>query len=123
MHIWLMAAFEKILLPMEITFWNDNTLKFHLRFNLHKLPWEFLSQYYLGQEYQGGPVDLIQNIDRYIKTDNITNLSESVVLNGNLSFSNSFHIELFDENKLVFEPTSRSDNNYPNPNVVCQKVN
>ena len=48
---------------------------------------EFLSQYYLGQEYQGGPVDLIQNIDRYIKTDNITNLSESVVLNGNLSFS------------------------------------
>ena len=48
---------------------------------------EFLSQYYLGQEYQGGPVDLIQNIDRYIKTDNITNLSESVVLSGNLSFS------------------------------------
>ncbi|MEL1232213.1 MAG: hypothetical protein VXA26_12960 [Candidatus Neomarinimicrobiota bacterium] len=40
---------------------------------------------------------------------------------GNLSFSNSFHIELFDENKLVFEPTSRSDNNYPNPNVVCNK--
>ena len=35
------------------------------------------------------------------------------------SFSNSFHIELYDENTLVFEPTSRSDNNYPNPNVVC----
>lgn len=46
-----------------------------------------------------------------------------ISMNGNLSFSNSFHIELFDENKLVFEPTSRSDNNYPNPNVVCQKVN
>ena len=28
---------------------------------------EFLEQYYLGQEYQGGPVDLIQNIDKYIK--------------------------------------------------------
>ena len=28
---------------------------------------ELLKQYYLGQEYQGGPVDLIQNIDRYIK--------------------------------------------------------
>ena len=27
----------------------------------------FLSQYYQGQEYQGGPVDLIQNIDSYIK--------------------------------------------------------
>ena len=39
---------------------------------------ELLKQYYLGQEYQGGPVDLIQNIDRYIKLDNTTNLSESV---------------------------------------------
>ena len=28
---------------------------------------EFLSQYYSGQEYQGGPLDLIQNIDSYIK--------------------------------------------------------
>lgn len=46
-----------------------------------------------------------------------------ISMGGNLIFSNSFHIELFDENKLVFEPTSRSDNNYPNPNVVCQKVN
>ena len=46
-----------------------------------------------------------------------------ISMNGNLSFSNSFHIELIDENKLVFEPTSRRDNNYPNPNVVCQKVN
>ena len=27
----------------------------------------FLSQYYQGQEYQGGPIDLIQNIDSYIK--------------------------------------------------------
>ena len=43
--------------------------------------------------------------------------------NGNLTFSNSFHIELIDENKLLFEPTSRSDNNYPNPDVVCEKVN
>ena len=47
---------------------------------------ELLKQYYLGQEYQGGPVDLIQNIDSYIKLDNTTNLSESVVLNGDLDF-------------------------------------
>ncbi len=47
---------------------------------------EFLKQYYLGQECQGGPVDLIQNIDRYIKLDETTNLSESVVLNGDLEF-------------------------------------
>ena len=47
---------------------------------------EFLKQYYLGQEYQGGPVDLIQNIDQYVKLDETTNLSESVVLNGNIEF-------------------------------------
>ena len=47
---------------------------------------EFLKQYYLGQEYQGGPVDLIQNIDKYVKVDETTNLSESVVLNGDLDF-------------------------------------
>ena len=45
-----------------------------------------------------------------------------ISMNGNLMFSNSFHIELFEENRLVFEPTSRSDNNLPNPNVVCEKV-
>jgi hypothetical protein len=45
-----------------------------------------------------------------------------ISMNGNLMFSNSFHIELFEETRLVFEPTSRSDNNYPNPNVVCEKV-
>ena len=28
---------------------------------------EFLKQYYLGQEFQGGPIDLIQNIDQYTK--------------------------------------------------------
>jgi len=50
---------------------------------------DFLKQYYLGQEYQGGPVDLIQNIDKYIKIDNTTGLSESVVLSGNLDFDST----------------------------------
>ena len=47
---------------------------------------EFLQSYYLGQEYQGGPIDLIQNIDRYSKLDAITNLSESVVLLNDTDF-------------------------------------
>jgi len=34
---------------------------------------DFLSQYYLGQEYQGGPIDLIQNIDSYIKLSESAN--------------------------------------------------
>ena len=41
---------------------------------------EFLKQYYVAQEYQGGPLDLIQNIDQYIKLENTTNLAQSVVL-------------------------------------------
>jgi len=41
---------------------------------------EFLSQYYLSVENQGGPVDLLQNIDQYIKVDEITNLTESTIL-------------------------------------------
>ena len=28
---------------------------------------EFLEQYYKSQEFQGGPVDLAENIDQYIK--------------------------------------------------------
>ena len=47
---------------------------------------DFLKQYYLGQEYQGGPIDLIQNIDEYIKLDNTTNLVESVVLDDDITF-------------------------------------
>ena len=47
----------------------------------------FLKQYYLGQEYQSGPVDLIQNIDDYIKLDATTNIVESVVLKEDTNFS------------------------------------
>jgi hypothetical protein len=46
----------------------------------------FLKSYYLGQEYQGGPIDLIENIDRYIKLDETTNLTESAVLSGDIVF-------------------------------------
>ena len=41
---------------------------------------EFLSQYYRSQEFQGAPVDLIQNIDSYIKLDSITNQVSSAIL-------------------------------------------
>jgi len=33
---------------------------------------EFLKQYYISQEYQGGPVDIAENLDEYIKLDNLT---------------------------------------------------
>ena len=32
---------------------------------------EFLKQYYISQEFQGGPSDLINNLDQYLKVDNL----------------------------------------------------
>ena len=46
---------------------------------------EFLSQYYISQEFQGAPVDLIQNIDQYVKVDNITNTTDYVSLASNIA--------------------------------------
>ena len=43
---------------------------------------EFLSQYYLSQEFQGAPIDLIQNIDRYIKLNsNATTINSTRLRN------------------------------------------
>ena len=47
---------------------------------------EFLSQYYLAQEFQGAPIDLIQNIDKYVKLDEITNHTDSVFLLNDIEF-------------------------------------
>jgi len=44
---------------------------------------EFLKQYYVSQEYQGGPTDIAENLDQYLKLDNLT--PETVVNNVNLS--------------------------------------
>ena len=33
---------------------------------------EFLKQYYISQEYQGGPVDIVENLDQYTSLDNFT---------------------------------------------------
>ena len=41
---------------------------------------EFLKSYYQGQEYQGGPIDLVQNIDEYAKVGSQVNLTEYVGL-------------------------------------------
>ena len=32
---------------------------------------EFLKQYYISQEFQGGTTDLINNLDQYLKVDNL----------------------------------------------------
>ena len=56
---------------------------------------EFLSEYYRAQEFQGAPIDLIQNIDEYIKVDKITNQVDSIILNGNAtSFDDTLNINI-----------------------------
>lgn len=48
---------------------------------------EFLSQYYVSEEYQGSAADLIQNIEEYVKVDSFTDTIESVILKDSITFS------------------------------------
>ena len=48
---------------------------------------EFIKQYYKSQEYQGGTFDLIQNIDQYVKVDQLFDLKSSTTLNGDLDYT------------------------------------
>ena len=50
---------------------------------------QFLEQYYVAQEYQGAPVDLIQNIDKYIKLNENTNLVNSVILGSDADYNDT----------------------------------
>ena len=33
---------------------------------------DFLQQYYASQEYQGGAIDIVDNLDQYLNIDNLT---------------------------------------------------
>ena len=48
---------------------------------------EFLQQYYVSQEIDGGAYDLIQNLDQYVKVDELFNLTSSTVLASNVSYT------------------------------------
>jgi hypothetical protein len=64
---------------------------------------EFLSEYFKSTEVQGGPIDILNNIDQYVKLDNIS----EIVYNTTLSNS----IAIFD-NEVVVESTEGFPNNY-----------
>ena len=49
---------------------------------------EFLKSYYQGQEYQGGPIDLVQNIDEYTKVSEQVGLTEHVGLGASIGIVN-----------------------------------
>ena len=52
---------------------------------------DFLKQYYISQEYTGGPIDLTDNLDQYLKLDNLTpeTLKGSVTLDVSISSTDS----------------------------------
>ena len=56
---------------------------------------EFLKQYYISQEYKSGSIDLIQNIDQYVKLDEQTSLNYEVSLNEDTDeFATTINIDL-----------------------------
>ena len=66
----------------------DNQLPSFVRSDF-PLVGEFLSQYYLSLEGQGSTLDIVKNIDQYIKVDNLTNLTDSTNLSENVKVSDS----------------------------------
>ena len=50
---------------------------------------EFLKQYYISQEYQGGPIDIAENLDQYLKLENLVPevVVDSTTLSSNISSS------------------------------------
>ena len=56
---------------------------------------EFLKQYYISQEYKSGSIDLIQNIDQYVKLDEQTSLNYEVSLSEDTDeFATTINIDL-----------------------------
>ena len=56
---------------------------------------DFLKQYYISQEYQGGPIDLTDNLDQYIKLDNLTPeviVGETVLTSGITTSSTTVNV-------------------------------
>ena len=66
----------------------QNQLPAYVR-NEYPLISDFLKEYYVAQEFESGPIDLIQNIDQYIKIDETTNLTETVGLRTDIGFEDT----------------------------------
>ena len=50
---------------------------------------EFLAQYYTALEGQGSTLDVLQNIDKYIKVDELADLIESTTLSSNVGIADN----------------------------------
>ena len=47
---------------------------------------DFLKEYYVSQEFKSGTYDLIQNLDQYVKVDQLYNVKNSTVLREDIDF-------------------------------------
>lgn len=74
---------------IKISFIVENQLPNYIKEEF-PLSVEFFSQYYKAIENQGNTLDILQNIDRYIKVDSLTNLIDSTQTTSSVS--------LFDKN-------------------------
>ena len=50
---------------------------------------DFLEQYYVSQEYESGPIDLVNNIDQYVKVENLTNLVSKTTLTEKVGYTDT----------------------------------
>jgi hypothetical protein len=79
---------------------------------------EFLKQYYISQEYQGGSVDVVQNLVEYLKLDNLTpevvagntlltqdvTIGDEVIyVNNTLGFPNSYGLLQIDDEIITYK--------------------
>ena len=86
---------------------------------------DFLKQYYISQEYQGGVIDLTDNLDQYIKLDNLTPeviVGETTLTSGITSTSTTVNVSstkgfpkeygLFKINEEIFTYTGLTTNTF-----------
>ena len=86
---------------------------------------EFLEQYYKSQEYQGGPIDIAENIDQYLKNDSfreqylvstteldgkITAFDETISVDSTVGFPDRYgYLKIEDE---IISYTSKSNRQF-----------
>ena len=78
---------------------------------------EFLKQYYISQEYQGGPSDLSENLDQYLKLDNLIpeviskvytldsdvfELDDEIFVNSTVGFPKSYGLLKIDDEIITY---------------------
>lgn len=78
---------------------------------------EFLKQYYISQEYQGGPIDIVENLDQYLKLDNllpevivgftsltsgISSTSTNIIVNSTKGFPSKYGLLKIDDEIITY---------------------